>query len=245
MFETLNNSNPASRQSVDDIFAETDQSGDAGKHINSSEITTRRVGLAASTSPVSVPDYEIDHDEKSVGGGKGFKIAVVGMVVVIVGLLGFLAYSKFFKADTNEQVVATNLKTDNTNKTPAATTVEVPTTPITTEEPAFTTTTPVASETSTTTSAAENNGATSSEAVILATDSDSDGLTDDEELIAKTNINLIDTDNDGLSDYEEIKIYQTNPLMIDSDGDKFSDGEEVRNGYNPNGAGKLPGNIVK
>jgi hypothetical protein len=76
-------------------------------------------------------------------------------------------------------------------------------------------------------------------------DSDSDGLTDEEELVAGTNINLIDTDNDGLSDYEEVKIYKTNPLVADTDGDKYSDGQEVRGGYNPNGSGKMPGNLIK
>lgn len=70
-------------------------------------------------------------------------------------------------------------------------------------------------------------------------DSDSDGLTDEEEVLKGTNPQLADTDADDLTDYEELMIWQTNPLNPDSDGDTYSDGTEVRSGYNPNGEGKL------
>ncbi|MEK7189946.1 MAG: hypothetical protein AAB666_03115 [Patescibacteria group bacterium] len=71
------------------------------------------------------------------------------------------------------------------------------------------------------------------------TDTDNDGLTDTEEATAGTSAQTTDTDADGLSDYEEITLWKTNPLNPDTDGDGFSDGQEVKNGYNPNGAGKL------
>ncbi|MBI5221955.1 MAG: hypothetical protein HY980_00435 [Candidatus Magasanikbacteria bacterium] len=70
-------------------------------------------------------------------------------------------------------------------------------------------------------------------------DTDNDGLTDTEEATAGTNAQVADTDADGLSDYEEITLWKTNPLNPDTDGDGYSDGQEVKNGYNPNGAGKL------
>jgi len=70
-------------------------------------------------------------------------------------------------------------------------------------------------------------------------DSDQDGLTDEEELELKTNINKYDTDKDGLSDYDEVKIYGTNPVKSDTDGDGYLDGDEIKNGYNPLGDGKL------
>lgn len=70
-------------------------------------------------------------------------------------------------------------------------------------------------------------------------DSDSDGLTDEEEASLGTNSQNIDSDNDGLFDRDEVRVYKTDPLNPDSDGDTFSDGTEVLNGYNPNGAGKL------
>jgi hypothetical protein len=71
------------------------------------------------------------------------------------------------------------------------------------------------------------------------TDTDNDGLTDTEEATAGTNAQAPDTDADGLSDYEEITLWKTNPLNPDTDGDGYNDGQEVKNGFNPNGAGKL------
>lgn len=70
-------------------------------------------------------------------------------------------------------------------------------------------------------------------------DSDTDGLTDEEETQLGTNINDPDTDQDGLTDREEIKVYGTDPLKADTDGDGYADGQEVKNGFNPKGSGKL------
>ncbi|MFA6514327.1 MAG: hypothetical protein WCT50_03530 [Patescibacteria group bacterium] len=250
MFENLNNPNPSNRQSVDDIFAETDQAGDNQKRLNGSEIITRRVGVAASSTPA--PEYGIEKEEK--GSGKWFKIAVVAMVVIIVGLLGFLAYSKFFKATPTVEtptVVNNTNQTTNVNKPVEENVVVVATTsnPIN-EEPAFVNDIPGITPgleivTTTDLTTIPTGETTSSNAIVLPIDSDTDGLNDDEEAIAKTNINLIDTDKDSLSDYEEVKIYKTNPILADTDGDGYPDGEEVKNGYNPNGAGKMPGSLVK
>lgn len=49
----------------------------------------------------------------------------------------------------------------------------------------------------------------------------------------------IDSDSDGLTDQEEISIYGTDPNNLDTDGDGYSDGDEVDAGYNPLGSGKL------
>ncbi len=70
-------------------------------------------------------------------------------------------------------------------------------------------------------------------------DSDNDGLSDEEEGVYGTDVNLPDTDGDGLFDREEIKIYDTDPLNSDTDGDGFLDGDEVKSGYNPLGPGRL------
>ncbi len=72
----------------------------------------------------------------------------------------------------------------------------------------------------------------------------SQGLINAKKELSKTNTNTIDTDHDGLSDYQELKIYQTDPLNPDTDGDGYNDGAEVKAGYNPNGPGKLPQNII-
>lgn len=47
-----------------------------------------------------------------------------------------------------------------------------------------------------------------------------------------------DADSDGLSDNQEI-LFGTDQHNPDSDGDGYADGEEVSNGYNPLGGGKL------
>jgi hypothetical protein len=62
-------------------------------------------------------------------------------------------------------------------------------------------------------------------------DPDADGLDNQTEFNFGTNPNLSDTDSDGLSDGEEINTYSTDPLDADSDDDGLSDGEEV-NTYN-------------
>lgn len=73
----------------------------------------------------------------------------------------------------------------------------------------------------------------------VVTDTDGDGLTDDQEREYGTSPIKIDTDNDGLTDREEKNIYNTKPTVSDTDGDGFLDGEEVKNFFNPNGPGTL------
>ncbi len=71
-------------------------------------------------------------------------------------------------------------------------------------------------------------------------DSDSDGITDGDEVILHKSLPLnADTDNDGLSDGDEVLIWKTNVLNPDTDGDTYPDGTEVKNGYSPLGPGKL------
>ena len=74
---------------------------------------------------------------------------------------------------------------------------------------------------------------------IIITDQDQDGLSDEEEMALGTDPNNIDTDTDGLFDREEVMVYKTDPLNPDTDGDGHQDGVEVKNGFNPNGSGKL------
>ena len=43
-----------------------------------------------------------------------------------------------------------------------------------------------------------------------------------------------DTDSDGLSDYDELYLYRTSPYLDDTDSDGLSDGSEVTTGGDPN-----------
>ena len=70
-------------------------------------------------------------------------------------------------------------------------------------------------------------------------DSDQDGLDDARETDLGTDINNKDTDSDGLTDGDEVTIWKTDPLNPDTDGDTHPDGTEVNFGYNPLGPGKL------
>ncbi len=65
------------------------------------------------------------------------------------------------------------------------------------------------------------------------TDTDSDGLTDEQEETLGTNPLTSDSDNDGLIDSDEIDIFGTDPNNEDTDSDGFSDAEEIAAGTDP------------
>lgn len=248
MFNDLNNPNNQDQPAVDDIFAETEKPIDGSNNGTggvSSGIETHKVGITA------IDNTDVEPADSN-SNNKWFKISLITIIIAILILSGYLVYSKFFKENPvdNDPTV---------NSAPSSQTVE----PVVNK-----TVEPVANDDSFVVPAANNEESTSSEQEIIPqipgvnapsasstsdisgqnpatgvemspVDSDSDGLTDAEEKLAGSNINIIDTDNDGLSDYEEVKIYQTNPLSADTDGDSYLDGAEVKNGYNPNGDGKL------
>jgi len=58
---------------------------------------------------------------------------------------------------------------------------------------------------------------------VMATDSDSDGLSDSFESAYGTNVNASDTDGDSLSDPYEIYFSGTSPVNQDTDGDSVND----------------------
>jgi outer membrane protein OmpA-like peptidoglycan-associated protein len=68
----------------------------------------------------------------------------------------------------------------------------------------------------------------------LDMDSDSDGLSDGDEVNEYyTDALNSDTDSDGLSDGEEVNEYGTEPLNPDTDGEGFADGQEIEMGTDP------------
>jgi probable HAF family extracellular repeat protein len=73
--------------------------------------------------------------------------------------------------------------------------------------------------------------------VALPTDSDADGLSDEQEAVIGTDPAVADTDGDGLLDGTEVQMAQgtgcPDPLVADSDGDSLLDGDEVALGTSP------------
>lgn len=70
-------------------------------------------------------------------------------------------------------------------------------------------------------------------------DDDNDGLSNDEETALGTRTTSADTDSDGLTDYDEVKVYKSDPKKADTDSDGNDDGVEVQNGYSPVDGTKL------
>lgn len=64
-------------------------------------------------------------------------------------------------------------------------------------------------------------------------DDDQDGLSNAREQELGTNASSSDSDSDGITDYDEVEVYGSDPLKTDTDGDGNSDGTEVQNGYSP------------
>jgi len=253
MFENSNNANPSSTQAVDDIFADTDTSQDNKVPGSSNQVMTRRVGLGASSGPAMSANSSSDSGEgEEKSGGKGFTIAVVIMGLVIVGLIGFLVYNKFFNNVNNEigSITLEPVALESATETATTTNSNATNTDSNTSTgSAFIDVLPTeASEDNDVDEDdniavapldSDNDGISDAEERILGTnpfnsDTDDDGLSDYEEIMTyKTNPLLVDTDGDGLTDYEEIMIYKTNPLVADTDGDGYTDGAEVASGYDP------------
>lgn len=260
MFNNLNGSNNQNNgqpnSAVDDIFAETDKSPNPQSNLRSlnqatSAIDTHKVGLASAEN--------VSKELSAASDNKWFKIVLIIIIVIILLLGGYLVYSSFFAPKTID------INSEQALETKAADIVVPSSSPASSDAPktpaqsGFVATSSGNSQVVSNLPSAggpvipgvnapaeiDNNyvSPTTSQSISPTNqviDSDSDGLTDAEEKLAGTNINVIDTDGDGLSDYEEVKIYHTNPLKADTDGDGYLDGDEVKNGYNPNGSGKMP-----
>lgn len=85
-----------------------------------------------------------------------------------------------------------------------------------------------------TTTEIESVAAPVSRTVTIDSDSDKDGIGDQDEIRTyHTGPLTRDSDGDGLSDYDEIFKYKTDPNKADTDSDGMNDGDEVRAGRNP------------
>ena len=61
-----------------------------------------------------------------------------------------------------------------------------------------------------------------------SSDTDGDGLSNNQEFVYSTSPDTNDTDVDGLSDYNETQTFKTNPTLVDTDGDGISDYNETQ-----------------
>jgi len=180
---------------------------------SSTETGSQEIFPASADQTQSVAPMVPLSGNESISNSKGMVLKIfLGLVIVgIVGIAGYLGYEYFF----NKNIEPTNQDSQHADESEDQMMAE--------EE---------------SDSSVENIEITSP-VVNEAIDTDNDGLTDAEEKIYGTDLDLPDSDNDGLFDREEIMVYETNPLEPDSDSDGYTDGVEVRSGYNPNGPGKL------
>ncbi|MFH1225889.1 MAG: thrombospondin type 3 repeat-containing protein [bacterium] len=142
---------------------------------------------------------------------KFFIIGLSAVVIVVLGVGGWLAYARFFQARPEVTV--------NLNQAPINEAVNANQN-LNLENP-------------------EANLNINGPELAGPIDTDADGLTDEEEARINTDPTSVDTDNDGLFDREEIKVYKTDPSDADTDDDGYLDGAEARAGYDPRGPGKL------
>ncbi|MFA7314534.1 MAG: hypothetical protein WC025_01215 [Candidatus Magasanikbacteria bacterium] len=177
--------------------------------------------------PPGVPSNEsrsksVSQLSEPVGNKKVIVWIIVLAVLVILGSGSAWIYFSFIKDSTNNNVFISPSIQENT------TTPSVENNPITL---------PVVDNTQ------ENNATTTdlNKQIIVGEplDTDADGLDDIRESSIGTDPLNWDTDSDGLSDGDEVIIWKTDPLDVDTDNDGFKDGEEIKNGYSPTGPGKL------
>ena len=250
MFNDLNGSSPEGAKEVDDIFSDVDKPAAPAAMPTFSGNPPIQTPTPAQTFPGTGRETYLNvEDNMPAAGERGTKFLKIFLILIViaavVAVAGYFIYTQFIQPqkEINSNINAAPLNSNNDVPTDIEDKINqqennvATATDIVTEVPTTTTSTidsltPTITDGGTT--LVETPG-TISETV----DTDTDGLNDQEEALAGTDINKVDTDGDGLSDYEEVKTYLTNPLSADTDGDTYSDGSEVKNGYNPNGDGKL------
>jgi hypothetical protein len=207
----------------EDMLASVDDTQSSVNSLNSSQPDALSAGLlkprVSTMPPAPEPSTaQLTYSTKSPVLGKVLGVIIGLLVLAGIVFAGWWVYTRIIKAPQPPSTLLPQTPVDV-----PTTTVVVP--PVTTSSavlPGSTTTLPVSPVLT---------GDT--------TDSDHDGLTDEEERFYGTDPQKIDTDGDGLSDFEEVKVWDTDPLHPDTDGDGYKDGDEVKNGYNPKGPGKL------
>lgn len=185
--------------------------------------------FSAPPRPVVAPQDAMQIKPMARHSGSVKKIAVVGVIAVLVIIAAVLLASLFLRSRSAIDPIETEPVVETTSvTTPIEDLVTQPSSVI-----------PGLGDSEALGNDLLLGGSEDVEEVAIPVDSDRDGLTDEEELALGTSIRSADTDSDGLSDKDEVKAWGTNPLNPDTDGDGYIDGDEVDNGFDPKGSGKL------
>ncbi len=218
--ESLNKTEEKPQGIAEDIFS------DEGKDlIDGGKIASFNEGKEKPDVFKPVKEDKNDALEDVHGGFPFIKIIIVFLVLGVVAGGAYFIYSRnILDSFFNKKAVEENTEMDSNNKMKEKINTE---NNVTENNP----------EDNTENETKENIPV--KEEIINELDTDGDGLGDRLEISIGTNINSIDTDGDGLFDREEVQVYKTDPKNEDTDGDGFLDGAEVKDGYNPNGPGKL------
>jgi len=233
-------SRPPATAKAEDIFANVDKSGPiiVRPPLNASPPSqpttpppTLKVAPYPSDRPTPAEQQIITPPQTAAG---STKYLFIGLVTLVLILLALWAIYIFILKPQWDNVVAPSVNNPTTPPSGESTESATPSVGVdATATEAIGTSTPEVGVGGEETAAVATSSATGS------LDSDGDRLTDAEEAGLGTNSNSADTDGDDLNDYEEAKVYHTDPLRADTDGDSYPDGVEVKNGYDPNGPGRL------
>jgi hypothetical protein len=182
--------------------------------------------------------------EQKRSGNRVFFIIAGVVVVILLGVLGFLFYNNY-QTTQNTPTPATNTDTTKTAETPIQNTNQTatfnsaltggPNSPATLARKQNVTTMPAEWVLSKFTSLdRDETGKCLNDKVCGAqADNDSDNLSNLEEYNFGTDPLVADTDKDGLADGDEVYVYFTDPVKADSDNDSYKDGSEMANCYDP------------
>jgi len=188
------------------------------------------------TTPLPVGESGVILEKSAFSKKLVFGAVVVGIILIGLGVWYFVFYDRGASLQVNSQDFSDTAGTTSGEvPLPPLPDGTIPPSPTGGDEPASTE--PPADVPADTTQETVEPSPAPEDTTIQ--DMDSDGLTDAEERAYGTDPTKADTDGDGLSDREEVRTYGTDPLNPDTDGDGFDDGSEVRNGYDPNGPGRL------
>ncbi len=192
----VNNSNAKSKKEPEDILAEVDKAQKAPP--------TPRLRRASAEEKTAAVVSAVNHRPSFLIGG-------IAMIVVLLGIAGYLVLSGNKNNGLDNKTALKNTNSQNIN---VSNNINAPL-------PANTNSTP----------------ANINAAPKITNDTDGDGLLNEDEAKSGTDPKNPDTDGDNLSDREEVKVWKTNPLKADTDGDGYNDGEEIKTLNDP----KVPG----